>query len=38
MLIKKNILIHKIDNKFNKKLHKKQQNGEPIPIEDFLLR
>lgn len=35
LLIKNNILIHKIDHKFNKKLYKKQQNGVPIPIQEF---
>lgn len=35
LLIKNNILIHKIDNKHNKKLQKKQQDGKPIFIQEF---
>lgn len=35
LLIKKGILIHKIDKDFNKQLERKQSRGIPIKIEDF---
>lgn len=37
LLVKRNILIHKIENNHNKPLQKKQQKGEPIPVEQFYI-
>ncbi len=36
LLLKKGILVHKIDKRFNKDLSKKQNQGKPIRIVDFL--
>jgi len=35
-LIKKGILVHKIDPKFNKQLEKKQKAGFPVKLDEFL--
>ena len=36
ILLKKGIIVHKIDSKFNKELAKKQRDGFPINLTDFL--